>query len=155
LRIAGHIEEPYLRDLRRELSTLRLDQHVEFLGVLPRAAALGLLARSRIGLVLAQGQELQVPAKLYEILGLGLCALVIAPSASAASSEARMLGVRTADPHDIADIVQALEDVWLGRVAQPDLGLVPDYRHLARHVAHLLGTDLRASEPKTHPGGGS
>jgi hypothetical protein len=155
LRVAGHIEEPYVRDLQRELSTLRLDQHVEFLGVLSRAAALGLLARSRIGLVLAQGQELQVPAKFYEILGLGMCALVIAPSASAASSEARMLGVRTADPHDIADIVQALEDVWLGRVAQPDLRLAADYRHLARHVAHLLGTDAAASGRETDLGGGS
>lgn len=155
LRMAGHIEEPCAGDLRHELSTLRLDRHVEFLGVLPRAAALGLLARSRIGLVLAQGQELQVPAKLYEILGLGMCALVIAPSASAASSEGRMLGARTADPRDVAAIVRVLEDVWLGRVATPGLRPSADYRHLARHVANLLGTNPAGCGRETDLGGGT
>ncbi|HZH42375.1 MAG TPA: glycosyltransferase, partial [Gemmatimonadales bacterium] len=76
LRVAGHLEEPYAGALRRQVADLGLSQSVEFFGSLPRAEALALVSRSQIALVLAQGQEFQVPAKLYELVAMGVCTLV-------------------------------------------------------------------------------
>jgi len=88
LRIAGSIEQQHVQTFRRDVDALCLRDHVEFFGVLSRDAALALLARSRLGVVLAQKQDLQIPAKLYELLGIGIPTVVIAAAGSAAYSEA-------------------------------------------------------------------
>jgi hypothetical protein len=87
--------------------------------------------------VLAQGQEFQVPAKLYELVAMGMATLVIAPAASAAGSEARRVGAVAIDPDDIEGIARYLHDVRQGTVPAGS-GESADYRTLAPRVARVL-----------------
>ncbi|HWH03990.1 MAG TPA: glycosyltransferase [Gemmatimonadales bacterium] len=137
LRIAGHVEEPYLSDLRRQVRDLGLGRWVEFLGTLPRGEALGLMSRSRVGLVLAQGQEFQVPAKLYELVSMGVHTLVLAPADSAAGSEAKRVGATAIDPEDTEAIAAFLGGVRDGTLPALN-GESVDYKTLAPRVARVL-----------------
>ncbi len=112
LRIAGHMDESAVRNLHDETASLGLGAYVEYCGVLPRTAALRLVGRSRVAFVLAQEQELQVPAKLYETVALGVRTIVVASETSAAASEARRLGACAVDPGDVTGIAQLLGDAW-------------------------------------------
>jgi glycosyltransferase involved in cell wall biosynthesis len=141
LRIAGHVEDPYATEMRRQISDLGLGQWVEVLGVLPRSDALTLVSRSRLALVLAQGQEFQVPAKLYELVAMGIQTLVLAPAASAASSEAQRVGAAAIDPDDVEEIAEFLAQVRLGTVPART-GEPVDYRALAPRVATVLSQVL-------------
>ena len=76
-------------------------------------AALILLA-----LVLAQGQEFQVPAKLYEMVAMGVETVVLASVHSAASSEAWRLGATSIDPQDTEGLVKLMERARCGSVAR-------------------------------------
>ena len=143
-RLAGSIDREGRREFEREVSALGLDGKVEYLGILSRVGALEVLARSRLAVVLAQGQEYQVPAKLYELVGMGIPTLVIAPSGSASSSEAERLGAATIAPGDVRALVGQMEDVWQrqgeGSGARcPDAAL--DYQQLAPSVSALLSRD--------------
>lgn len=141
LRVAGYVEEPYATELRRQISDLGLGAWVEFLGTLPRGDALTLVSRSRLALVLAQGQEFQVPAKLYELVAMGIQTLVLAPAASAASSEAKRVGAVAIDPDDIDSIAEFLSQARLGTVPA-SIGEPVDYRVLAPRVATVLSQAL-------------
>jgi glycosyltransferase involved in cell wall biosynthesis len=137
LRVAGHVEEPYASEVRRQVADLGLGSVVEFLGTLPRADALNLVSRSRVALVLAQGQEFQVPAKLYELVAMGIATLVIAPAASAAGSEARRVGAVVIDPDDTEAIACYLDEVRQGTLPAVT-GESVDYQTLAPRVAQVL-----------------
>jgi hypothetical protein len=89
-----------------------MEQYVEVLGRLPRAQALDVLSRSRLAVVLAQEQALQVPAKLYESVAMGIPTLVVAPADSAAGVEGSRVGAVVRDPADIEGIACVLEQVW-------------------------------------------
>jgi glycosyltransferase involved in cell wall biosynthesis len=116
LRIAGALDDPVSRDaFRREVAALELNDQVIELGVLERADALRLTARARLAVVLAQGQDLQVPAKLYELVAIGVPTLVIADPESATTSEARRVGAVPLEACDSSGIVQAMEDAWRGQ----------------------------------------
>src|SRR5262249_19742542 len=138
---AGHIEEPHVSDLRRQVRDLALGQWVEFLGTLPRAEALSLVSRSRVALVLAQGQEFQVPAKLYELVAMGIQTLVLAPADSAAGSEAKRVGAVAIDPDDIEAISAFLAGVRDGTLPAMS-GESVDYATLAPRVAKVLTRPL-------------
>ncbi len=137
LRIAGHVDEGALRKLHDETASLGLGGYVEYCGVLPRAAALRLVGRSRVAFVLAQEQELQVPAKLYETVALGVRTIVVASERSAAASEARRLGACAVDPGDVAGIAQLLSDAWRepGRAGGEERA---DYAAVAALAARVL-----------------
>lgn len=141
LRIAGHLEGPYAVELRRQVSDLGLGDRVEFLGTLPRADALDVVSRSRVALVLAQGQELQVPAKLYELVAMGVHTLVLAPAASATASEATRVGAVALDPEDVEAIAAYLGQVRAGTLPAVNEDAV-DYRTLALRVAKVLSHPL-------------
>jgi len=143
-RIAGSIEAPHHAVLQQEVHTLALAAHVEMLGVLPREAALQLVARSRLAVVLAQKLPHQVPAKIYESVAMAIPTVVICSADSAASSAARRLNARAVEPDDVQSIAQMMEDVWFGRAprAPPDTPI--DYRRLAAQAAQLL---IPAAEP--------
>jgi glycosyltransferase involved in cell wall biosynthesis len=148
LRIAGDIA-PQLGELfRREVMALGLGERVEELGVLPRAEALRVAGRSRLAVVLAQDQELEVPAKLYELVAMNVPTLVLTSAGSATASEARRIGAVAVDPSDAEGIARLLEDVWLGRPesispprSQPEM---IDYRDLAAVSARVLLNDAVA-----------
>lgn len=139
LRIAGHIDESALRRLNDETASLGLSPYVEYCGVLPRAAALRLVARSRVAFVLAQEQELQVPAKLYEAVALGVRVIVVASETSAAASEARRLGADAIDPRDIAGMARLLAHAWREPISAscPPVGPA-DYAVVATAAAQVL-----------------
>lgn len=141
LRLAGSLEDPYATAFRQQVRELGLGDWVETLGILPRSEALALVSRSRLALVLAQGQEFQVPAKLYELVAMGIPTLVVATAASAASTEARRVGAAALDPDDVDGIAAFLEQVRNGGGTIPaSKGEAVDYRMLARKVATVLTT---------------
>lgn len=139
LRIAGHAEPELADSLHHEVAALDLGRHVDVLGVLPRDEALNLLARSRLVLVLAQDQDLQIPTKLYESVAMELPTLVVAASGSAARREAQELGATVVDPSDVAAMVRVFERIWSNQERSADRPQVPiDYRDLAASVSSLL-----------------
>jgi glycosyltransferase involved in cell wall biosynthesis len=111
LRIAGLAEPRHALALRKVVAEAGLGQHVEVLGRLGRAQALEVVSRSRLAVVLAQEQELQVPAKLYESVAMGIPTLVLATAGSAAVEGSR-LGALVCDPSDMEGIACVLEQLW-------------------------------------------
>ncbi|HTR22001.1 MAG TPA: glycosyltransferase, partial [Gemmatimonadales bacterium] len=139
LRIAGHVDDPYHSAILRELGELRLEPWVELLGVLPRAEAMSVVARSRLAIVLAQDQEFQVPAKLYELAAMGVPTVVVATPESAAGSEARRLGTALIAPADTDGLVAVMARAWKDQLT---VGGSPDgetdYSRIASRVNSLL-----------------
>jgi glycosyltransferase involved in cell wall biosynthesis len=140
-RVAGSLEGMSLTDFEAEVAALGLQGHVAYLGMLSRTEALELLARSRLAVVLAQKQEYQVPAKLYELAAMGIPTVVIASADSASTSECRRLGGTAVEPDDVAGMVRVMEDAWLGRAVRASPDALIDYRDLAPRVSQILSAD--------------
>ena len=139
LRVAGHVDDPYASVVRRQIAELKLDQQVEFLGILPRSEALQLVGRSRLAVVLAQHQDLQVPAKLYEMVAMEAQTVVLAALDSAAASEARRLGASAIDPDDTTGLLEVMERAFEGKRAETSTAVAElDYQQLAVRVGTLL-----------------
>jgi glycosyltransferase involved in cell wall biosynthesis len=139
LNIAGPMEIPHRVQMQKDIDAAGLGSVVSFHGVLPRAQALELLNRSHLALVLAQHQPMQVPAKLYECVGLGIPTLVIAESASAAASEALRIGAKTVDGRDEKALRAVLEDLLENRIPTTIAAQTPvSYEGLAIRMDHLL-----------------
>jgi len=112
LRLAGHADASRARAFQEEVASLGLEQYVEVLGLLPRAQALNMVSRSRLVIVLAQQQDLMIPAKLYESVAIGIPVLVVAEAGSAAGVEGNRLGAIVRDPADVEGIAGVLEGLW-------------------------------------------
>lgn len=118
LRIAGHAEALNARTRDEEIASLGLEQHVDVLGLLPREQALDVVSRSRLAVVLAEDWKVQVPAKLYELVAMGVPTLLVAGERGAAAAEAQRLGATVLDPSDIGGIVTLLERLWRNEIPQ-------------------------------------
>lgn len=70
LRFIGKMENAAGMNLRQRVRELGIDPLVDVQGPVSQAGALEAIRDAHIGLVLAEGQPLQVPAKLYEYVGL-------------------------------------------------------------------------------------
>jgi hypothetical protein len=139
LRLAGQVEQRYRPHLATEIAQLALSECVEELGVVPRSEALALSARSRLALVLAQQQDLQVPAKLYELVAMRVPTLVIAESDSASASEARRLGALALEPGDVTGIAAVLAAAREGRLPRPSRDSAAlHYRDLSHDLDRVL-----------------
>jgi len=139
LHVAGSLSGANEARFREQVAAGALDDVVVVHGVVPSKEALALLGRSHLALVLAQDQELQVPAKLYECVALGLPTLVIAEAGSAAASEAQRIGAMTCDPADTEAIVGILLRLWLHPSARRAAPRTPiDYATLAAEMDRLL-----------------
>lgn len=151
LNVAGPMEPPHRRRFQDEIAAAGLTSVVNIHGLLPRAQALELLSRSHLSLVLAQGQPMQVPAKLYESVGLGVPTLVIAEETSAAACEARRIGAMTLDGANVDGLQSLLEDMLAGRIPTRIEPKTPiTYAHLAREWDLLLRESL-ALNPRVLP----
>jgi len=144
VRIAGTVEKRHLDILRQQVAALGLVDCVEIVGVLPRAEALELVARSRLAVVLAQELDAQVPAKLYEAVAMGVPTIMLAPVHSSASTEAKRVGAVAVESTDVETILRVMEDVWLERT--PKLGVqtldsLVHYRERARQLSPILSGD--------------
>src|SRR6266516_2920338 len=105
--------------------------HVEVLGTLSRPEAMNVLSRSHLAVVLAQEQELQIPAKLYESVAMGIPTLVVAPATSAAAV--------ACDPADVEGMAGLFEDLWRdGARAWPPCRVPISYDGIAIQVDRLL-----------------
>lgn len=158
LNVAGPLESPHRERMHAQIEAAGLADVVKVLGVLPRDAALELLSRSHLALVLAQDQPMCVPAKLYESVGLGIPTLVIAEKESAAAREARRIGAFTAEGHDVEGIKTLLADLMYGRVPMRIEAATPiSYEALAVKMDHLLRgapaqqNEMAAASSLPHP----
>jgi len=138
LRVAGHADPTNARACEEQIAALGLEQHVEVLGVLPRSQALDVLSRSRLAVVLAQELEMQVPAKLYELVAMGIPTLVVAEARSAAAIEGKRLGVTVLDSGDVDGILRLLEELWRNAPHAPPSHTAITYGHVAARVQELL-----------------
>ena len=139
LRIAGPAELRHARAFNEAVAVAGMAQYVDLLGPLPRAQALDVVCRSRLALVLAQEQELQIPAKLYESVAMGVPTLVVAPPHSAAAVEGERVGAAVRDAGDLEGIACVLEQVWRDGGRGPSPCPVPiTYEAIAPLVDQLL-----------------
>ena len=120
LRLAGNIEGTRPADLKRAVQERKLEPYVELLGVVPRAEALDILLRSRVCIVLAQGQMVEIPAKLQEAIGAGIPAVVLAPAGSASVAEAERIGAIHVDERQTGGLTEIFEAVARGELRVPE-----------------------------------
>jgi glycosyltransferase involved in cell wall biosynthesis len=111
LRVAGHRDPAQQLQLETDIAALGLENMVELYGVVPLPQALDILGRSHLAIVAAQEQPLQVPAKLYESVGMGVPTVVLAESDSSSANEARRIGAMVVDPADVAGMRELLERI--------------------------------------------
>jgi glycosyltransferase involved in cell wall biosynthesis len=142
LRVAGLIEANHEVRFRAQVDAAGLHDAVEVRGSVSGAEALDMTNRSHIALVLAQDQPTQVPAKLYECVGMGMTTLVVSEPDSAASREARRIGAIACAHDDIPRIVETLERVW----ANPASRVTPiapiGYDDIAARMDEVLSYDV-------------
>ena len=139
LRIAGPAELRHARAFNDAVAGAGMEQYMELLGTLPRAQALEVVSRSRLAVVLAQEQELQIPTKLYEAVAMGVGTLVVAPASSAAAVEGSRVGAIVRDPDDIDGIAGVLAHLWRDAAAERSSCPVPiTYEAIAPLVDDLL-----------------
>lgn len=161
LNVAGPMESPHRRQFENDIAVAGLTSVVNVHGLLPRAQALELLNRSHLSLVLAQDQPMQVPAKLYESVGLGIPTLVIAEATSAAACEARRIGAMTVDGGDVEGLRSIFDDMLTGRIPMKIEPKTPiSYEYLAGEWDQVLreSLNLRArrdgvQQPRAIPAG--
>lgn len=139
VRVAGHLDEGREADFHAQVRSTGLEAFVTHLGVVDRAEALGLAARSTASIVLAQGQAVMIPAKLYELVAMGVPTVVITETDSASAREAGRVGAYVVAPDDVAGLADLLEALWQGRAAAaPSAHEAFDYGTLAARLATLL-----------------
>jgi len=139
------MDSPHRRQFENDIAAAELTSIVNIHGLLPRAQALELLSRSHLALVLAQDQPMQVPAKLYESVGLGVPTLVLAEEMSAAACEARRIGAMTLDGANVEGLRTVLEDMLAGRIPTKIEPRTPiSYAYLAQEWDYLLRESLKA-----------
>lgn len=138
LHVAGSMDAPNEAALWREVTNAGLTEMVKVYGRVPGAAALDLINRSHLTLVLAQDQELQVPAKLYECVAMGVPTLVIAESGSAAEREAQRIGALACEPDDVAGMQSVIERVWLGNIPTAESISTISYETISAQMETLL-----------------
>ena len=140
LNIAGPMTPSHRRQMEEDIDRAGLTSVIRLHGMLSRAKAIELLLRSEVALVLAQRQPMQVPAKLYECVGMGIPTLVITEATSAAAAEARRVGAATLDGADVDGMRALLEDMLARRtpLAKPSSAPI-SYQDLAMQMDRLLG----------------
>lgn len=139
LRIAGTMADAAAARLHSQIAELKLDDDVELLGVLSPPDAMRVLGRSSLAVVLAQNQEFQVPAKIYESVGLGIPTLVVTDPESATGREAARIGASVASATEVDSMVEAMARLWQGSEPSRRPPREPiDYGALARPMSHAL-----------------
>jgi glycosyltransferase involved in cell wall biosynthesis len=141
MRFAGGADEAFLDRVLNLRHELKLETIVELMGMLERREALELLRTSRVTLVFAQGQAVNIPAKLYEAAAIGQNVIVVTEPGSPSAEAARQLKLAIIAPDDDAGLAQLFERVWRGeRITSRDrAGLdAIDHRTIAKSLADFL-----------------
>lgn len=144
LHVAGATEEANMAAFQSEVAAAGLTDRVTLYGRVPGAKALEIITKSHLTLVLAQDQELQVPAKLYECVATGVPTLVVAEPGSAADREARRIGAMSCGPEDGATMSAVIERMWRGELSStPPLSTI-SYETISRQMEALLQPPARS-----------
>jgi glycosyltransferase involved in cell wall biosynthesis len=142
-RLVGQTEEPHRSRLMQAISQRGLDDYVHLTGRVSPGDALRHLQESHVTVILAQGQPSQVPAKLYECVGLAVPVLVLAEIDSATAGEAAKLGTSVIDPENTEGIARVFERARL-RGLQPQAPPAEVlYPHITRQISRLLSAHDR------------
>jgi hypothetical protein len=160
LRLAGHVDPAGLESLKHTADVLGLQENLEIRGKVNRAQALNLLTRSQLAVVLAQSQEYQVPAKLYESVALGKPTLVLAEPHSAARTEAERVGAFGVNPDDFVSVCGIMEQAIRGDLTITPIPPFIDYGYIAKQLGDVLADviDRKQVERQVdlkHPGAGN
>jgi hypothetical protein len=105
LRFIGSVEPAYL-GMIEQFRAKGFSDAVSVEAPLPRAAALEILAGADLAVVLATGQQTQVPAKLFESVAMNVPTLVIAEQGSASANAAQQIGAIHHVPEDVAGMAK-------------------------------------------------
>ena len=143
VRVAGHLDEGRLADLRAQTHAAGLEAYVHLAGVVTRTEALRLAAASSASIVLAQDQKVMIPAKLYELVAMRVPTVVLTEADSASAAEARRLGAYVVDPGDEKALADLFEALWrglggVGGAAAPGAREPIDYEALSRRMSEVL-----------------
>jgi hypothetical protein len=139
IHLVGEMDWPQREALGRAAGELGLGASIKMYGAVPRTAALRVLARSHVAIVAAQGQDMMIPAKLYEAIAISRVVLVLAPSTSATGIEAARLGARVVDPENLDLLSRELESLWAQRHQPAGLASAGvGYDAVARQVDEVL-----------------
>jgi glycosyltransferase involved in cell wall biosynthesis len=145
LRVAGEVDSPQLSTLRRNARDSGVEDLVEFYGVVPRQQALEILLRSRLCLVLAQGQMIEIPGKLHESIGAGTPAVVIGPSGSACAAEAERLGAAFVESGSTGALLEVFRQAGRSTLAvAPEQRDRVSYARIAEDLVGIVGDGARA-----------
>jgi len=147
LRVAGRADASHARAFYNAVAAAGMEPYVEVLGPLPRAEALNVVSRSRLAVVLAQEQELQIPAKLYESVAMGIPTLVVTPPHSAAAVEGNRVGAVVRDSADVEGIACVLERAWRDGSRERSCPVPITYEAIAPMVDKVL-QQRRHPEPQ-------
>jgi len=148
LELAGHIEERQRKVVDETLPASGLQQSVRLLGKVSREEADRVVGRAGLAVVLAQGQPLQVPSKLYECAARGVRTIVIAERDSASAREATRIGVETCPPDDVSTLASIVASVWKGDAHTPRVDRAAiDYSRRAAELDEMLCHAVTALNP--------
>ena len=150
LRLAGSMEAGLESKFRGEVAAANLQKAVETLGLVSRHEAMELINRSHLTLVLAQDQPTQIPAKIYESVGLGIPTLVIAEPMSAAAREADRIGAWTCDAQDTDAIASIIARIWLDRSLRAAAATPIGYDSIAGQMDALLRSSSDECAPRSN-----
>jgi glycosyltransferase involved in cell wall biosynthesis len=139
LRIAGEADGFRIIQLKRLIRDRGVEAQVDLLGVVPRHEALEILLRSRLCLVLAQGQMIEVPGKLHEAIGAGVPTVVVGPNGSACSAESERLGAIFVDEQDPAVLSRVFEQAAASTLTvSEDQSARVSYAQIARSFLSII-----------------
>ncbi len=150
LKIVGKLENSDSTELPALISRLGVASSVELLPPVSHARAQQIAADADVGLILAEQQPLQVPAKLFECIGLARPMLALAEGATADLIRDAGIGL-------VCDRAQ-LEDSLLQLLQQWRLDRLQSYQVPLQQAAHhfnmqsIAATLLdRADQARAHP----
>ena len=110
VKLAGHCDAIAGIPISTVIARYGLGSSVEVNGLVSHAKALEIIRRSHLGLLLAPEQPMQIPAKVYEYLGLGTRILAIAKEGATKDLMVATGCGKAFDPSDIGGIKNYLLD---------------------------------------------
>ena len=138
LRTVGSVSPEHAFLMAADIKRLGLEDRVEQLGKVSQLEAAQLIRRSSVAVVLAQGQDIQVPAKLFESIALGVPTLVVTEHSSSAAREGRRIGAHIVDSRDVERIASLFTEVWNGVLPPTTCPAEISYESLTESLLSVL-----------------
>jgi len=127
---------------------LGLKDVVTFVDSIPRSEALKEMAKSHVGLVLAPQQPLQIPGKVFDLIGMKASILCISEHGATKRLMEKYPLARTVDPNDLTGMKDAILQLYRQRTEEGGVldGDFPYELYERRHIAKRMTTILGARD---------